>query len=56
MTAQMCAEQDSPNGHAKVEKEKLLRPPHLTKNYRQLRKAGNVRDGLSQGRTQQVAV
>lgn len=42
--------------HAKLDKEQSLMPQPYTKNYRQLRKAGNRRDGLPKGRTHQLVV
>lgn len=47
---------DDTKGHAKVDSEKIRRPPYNTQDYRKSSKARIKRSGLPQGRTQQSTV
>lgn len=47
---------DDTKGYAKVDSEKIRRPPYDTQDYRKSSKARIKRSGLPQGRTQQSTV
>lgn len=47
---------DDTKGHAKVDSEKIRRPPYDTQDYRKSSKSRIKRSGLPQGRTQQSTV
>lgn len=47
---------DDTKGHAKVDSEKIRRPPYDTQDYRKSSKARIKRSGLPQGKTQQSTV
>lgn len=52
----MWAEQEDIDERVKLDRENFMRPQSYTKNYKQLKEAGNERGALPQGRVLQLAV